>query len=85
VAAVVEPTAMEGSAVKGTMMNVVTVKKAEPKREPYRNNVGEIRVWVTGSNCMTGNPAYTQRNSLEDNKDSLAPELGWLPISCRQA
>ena len=44
VAAAAESTAMEGSAVKGTMRNVVTVKKAEPKREPYRNNVGEIRV-----------------------------------------
>ena len=41
-----EGSAMEGSAVKGAMRNVVTVKKAEPKREPYRNNVGEIRVWV---------------------------------------
>jgi hypothetical protein len=43
---------MDGSAVEGTMMNVVTVvnvvtvKKAEPKREPYRNSVGEKRVWV---------------------------------------
>jgi ATP-dependent DNA ligase len=42
----VEPPAMEGSAVEGTMMNVVTVKEAEPKREPYRNSVGERRVWV---------------------------------------
>ena len=52
VVAAVEPTAMDGSAVEGTMMNVVTVvnvvtvKKAEPKREPYRNSVGEKRVWV---------------------------------------
>jgi hypothetical protein len=34
VTAAVEPTAMEGRAVEGTMMNVVTAKKAEPKREP---------------------------------------------------
>ena len=52
VVAAVEPTAMEGSPVEGTMMNVVTVKtvvtvkQAEPKREPYRNSVGEKRVWV---------------------------------------
>ena len=46
VVAAVEPAAMEGSTVEGTMMNVVTVKKAEPKREPYRNSVGEKRVWV---------------------------------------
>jgi hypothetical protein len=31
--AAVEPTAMEGSVVEGTMMKFVTVKKAEPKRE----------------------------------------------------
>jgi hypothetical protein len=46
VVAAVDPTAMEGSAVKATTMNVVTVKKAEPKRKPCRNSVGEERVGV---------------------------------------
>jgi hypothetical protein len=46
VAAAVESTAMEGSTVEGSMLDVVTVKKAEPKREPYRSSVGERRVRV---------------------------------------
>jgi hypothetical protein len=33
-----------GSAVEAIMMNVVTVKKVEPKRGPYRSDVGERRV-----------------------------------------
>jgi hypothetical protein len=34
----------DGSAEEAIMMNVVTVKKAEPKRGPYRNDVAER--WV---------------------------------------
>jgi len=33
-----------GSAAEAIMMNVVTVKKVEPKRGPYRSDVGERRV-----------------------------------------
>jgi hypothetical protein len=39
-------TAVEGNATKTTTMNVVTVKRAKPEPAPYRNSVGEIRVWV---------------------------------------
>ena len=47
VAAAVEPSAMEGTRFNGVRVkkfNVVTLKKAEPTREPYRNSVGEKRV-----------------------------------------
>jgi hypothetical protein len=37
---------VEGTAMETAMMNIVTVKKARPKSNPYRNSVGEIRVWV---------------------------------------
>jgi hypothetical protein len=33
-----------GSAAEAIMMRVVTVKKVEPKRGPYRSAVGERRV-----------------------------------------
>jgi hypothetical protein len=51
--------------------------------EQRRRNTG----MGTGSNCMRGNPAHTQRNALEDNKDAdkLPAGIGIMPVGCSSA
>lgn len=41
-----EDTTMEATTPEATMMNVVLMKKPQPKSDPYRNCEREIRVWV---------------------------------------